>query len=509
MNIKKLLVGCLLVTSFVKAQEKFEFFDATKATEIPRAMKKKFKRKDALYYCNNYLQVYDNKRYFFVNSSLKKTKKYDFATKMLRGGFFLTGERKEGRNDYGKRETQRVLSLKALNFQGKEITTELSKYPNAYLATNQVRVYDFETTDEGDYIVFQNTINNQMCDGLLNDQGKVIIAPDKKEIIQLSGNYFLVKEQNGSASIFDAQSKTAILEAIEGVVVKNKISYAANFLAYGSKVWVKKEGAIGLYDLQKKTWDIPNVYLDVKPFLGWKSFPGTYSSRRVVYTASYAVKNKDGKWGVISERNVEMVPFGAAGFEKQGNGDFIVIDKEGKKNYYSKKRQGLVLPRSYKNVDSYSPNFVVVKNAANELAVFNGDNGEPYIDFTSEYASFTNSVGDFGFVLKSKANHNSGGASLSVYSTVLKKMILTGLKRVESVSREDNSYYAYDFEGKITVFNLEQGKIIIPFVKPKQFSSVWRYGNYYQLRNFMGKSKLHQCFNTEGKEVTISECMKK
>nr|BFF38439.1 hypothetical protein BACY1_02440 [Tenacibaculum mesophilum] len=101
--MKKLTIVLLFITSILSAQDKYVLLNNSTIERVPKSLKKKYKKYNSLSFNNGYLKVYDKKKYFFVNQNFEKTKKLSFATSITRGGFFLTGDRVEGRNDYGKK----------------------------------------------------------------------------------------------------------------------------------------------------------------------------------------------------------------------------------------------------------------------------------------------------------------------------------------------------------------------------------------------------------------------
>jgi len=336
--MKKLTIILLLITSTLFAQEKYEFLNKSIIESVPKEFKKKFKKYNSLSFDNGYLKVYDKKKYFFVNKNFEKTKKLSFATSITRGGFFLTGDRVEGRNDYGKQSTRYIKNLKALKFNGEEVKTDLNKFPNAYLATHQVRVFSFISSKEFDYIVFQNDTENKMFDGLLNNKGEIILDPNKALISHIINDYFLIEDASGVKSIFDAANKKVLVSDFDGIVIKEEVYHDKRRLAYGNKIWLKKNGKVGMYNMYLKKWDIPCKYLDIDPFTGWKLVPHpefSNKTKKAIFTDSYAVKDSNNKWGLVSSNNKILIPFEFYGIERDNLGKITVKNKDGKEELYS------------------------------------------------------------------------------------------------------------------------------------------------------------------------------
>ncbi|WP_047789755.1 hypothetical protein [Tenacibaculum mesophilum] len=336
--MKKLTIILLLITSTLFAQEKYEFLNKSIIESVPKEFKKKFKKYNSLSFDNGYLKVYDKKKYFFVNKNFEKTKKLSFATSITRGGFFLTGDRVEGRNDYGKKSTRYIKNLKALKFNGEEVKTDLNKFPNAYLATHQVRVFSFISSKEFDYIVFQNDTENKMFDGLLNNKGEIILDPNKTLISHIIDDYFLIKDISGVKSIFDAANKRVLVSDFDGIVIKEEVYHGKRRLAYGNKIWLKKNGKVGMYNMYLKKWDIPCKYLDIDPFTSWKLVPHpefSNKTKKAIFTDSYAVKDSNNKWGLVSSNNKILIPFEFYGIERDNLGKITVKNKDGKEELYS------------------------------------------------------------------------------------------------------------------------------------------------------------------------------
>jgi hypothetical protein len=454
------------------------------------------------YYINNYLMVNKNDYRSFsdtlgnvVNLPLKNNLAF-YPTKK---GIIFTSDASKDIDSH----SDRLYNIQSFNVKGEENKIQINDLSSYFFSFRVSQIARQYFTDYGDYITIHKAVDNVIFEGLLQDDGKLVLAAEYQSIDHIGKNFFSLKK-DGFYYIYDAVKKTINPTKFEEIQIY-EIDFQNYF--YGKNV-AKKDNKYGLYDFALNKWTIPNVYDKLEQVI--ESFvldQRTPKARRikVMYTDLY-IAEKDKKTGAINQQNQVIVPllYSKISYSKDGRNPnyFTVYNDLNQYNYYdlTSKKELFKSFYSEMNFDDKKRD-VVFGKAGKYWKMFNSFTDEVYLDETEKMVNIT--FGNFGpcFYIE----FEDGTKGLGSHET--KKIIVNKERDIYKVNNS-NSYFTVSTSTYKNYIIDSKGNILVPPLK--QFNgAVKLLKEHFVIYNFNKPDKILMVFNKQGEEIDKKDFLAK
>jgi hypothetical protein len=454
------------------------------------------------YYINNYLLVKkDNYRSLSdtLGNVINLPIKNNFVFYPTKKGIIFTAD--ESKNIHS--HSEKLYNIQSFNVKGEENKIQINNLSSYFFSFRVGQIPRQYFTDFGDYITIHKAVDNVIFEGLLQDNGKLVLEAEYQSIDHIGKNFFSLKK-DGFYYIFDAVKKTINPTKFEEIQI-----YEINFenYFYGKNI-AKKDNKYGLYDFTLNKWAITNVYDKLEQII--ESFgldQRTPKARhiKVMYTDLY-IAEKDKKTGAINQQNQVIVPllYSKISYSKDGRNPnyFTVYNDLNQYNYYdlTSKKELFKSFYSEMNFDDKKRD-VVFGKAGKYWKMFNSFTDEVYLDETEKMVNIT--FGNFGpcFYIE----FEDGTKGLGSHET--KKIIVNKERDIYKVN-DSNSYFTVSTSTYKNYIIDSKGNILVPPLK--QFNgAVKLLKEHFVVYNFNKPDKILMVFNKQGEEIDKKEFLAK